>query len=402
MKSNRVSVLATAAMLSLGLTACGVIGSQADDSPVIIGADLELSGANAAVGKVYQDALELEVSQINANGGADGHPLQLVIKDNHTQPQTAVTDIASLTADPNLAAVVTGSCSACLAAVAQTLQDKKVPTISLAAADLTSLTAAAAAGAGSGGYLFKINPNAEDDAVMLAGQLQSDPSTPAHDYAVLTTDDAYGNTLASDLESQATKSNATETAKEQVAAGASDSRLRQAVQEAVDESPDALVIALLPDQATAAVAVAREERFSGAMYFDAIGAGDLFFNSDQTRNQMSGVSMVAPQDMVIDDVIATSPAETAAKEWFDAYTSKYGAFSAYSLYAADAIQLVANAIGTAHSTQRDQLRDAFENTQMEGFAGPLRFTPDSHSGLSPQALANVTVTDDGRWHLTAS
>ncbi|WP_203915921.1 ABC transporter substrate-binding protein [Rugosimonospora africana] len=394
MKSNRVSVLATAAMLAFGLTACGVIGSAADDSPIVIGADLELTGPYAAVGKVYQNALQLEVAQLNAAGGAGGHPVQLVIRDNHSQAQTATSDIASLT-QQDVAAIVTGACGECSAAVMKTLNAKQIPTISLAPADLADLTTQGTLVSGSSSYLFKLNPNPADNAAVLSAQMQTD--TNAHKYAILaTSNDGYGPALTKDVQTYAEKAQLEPVAPQQVAASANETGLRQAVHDALSQSPDAMVVSLLPAQATQVVALARNEDYHGPFYFDAIAGGDLFLPS---QGAMVGVKMVAPQSLVIDDIIATSPAQTARKQWFAAYTSKYGTFSAYSLYAADAARIISSAVANAGGTGHDQLRNAIEATQLEGLSGPLRFTPDDHSGLTSQALADVKMTDDNRWHL---
>jgi branched-chain amino acid transport system substrate-binding protein len=384
-------------MLPLGLTAaCGVIGAQADTSPVVVGADLELSGANAAIGLTYKQALQLEVQQINAAGGANGHPLQLDILDNRTDPQVSATNIAKFAAEPDLAAIVTGSCSACLAAEAKTLGEKKIPTISLASIDLDQLNTDTK-------YIFKLSPNSGDDADLLASELRSDREldAPPTKYAVLSGDDAYGDAMTGDLKTQAQKAGASQVAIERLKATETTSgALSSSVHQAVSKNPDALVISALPTQATQVAVAALDAGFKGLVYFDAIAAGDLF-QPTATIPATDGVTMIAPQSLVIDDVIATSPAQTSRKQWFNAYTSKYANFSAYSLYAADAAQVLASAVKNAGVNDRDRLRDIIEATQLEGFSGPLRFTPDNHSGLTPQAMTVVTCTN-GRWHLATA
>jgi branched-chain amino acid transport system substrate-binding protein len=39
-----------------------------------------------------------------------------------------------------------------------------------------------------------------------------------------------------------------------------------------------------------------------------------------------------------------------------------------------------------------------ENAQFDGVSGPLRFTPEQHSGLMPQALISV-VAQENRWRV---
>ncbi|MBN1254158.1 MAG: ABC transporter substrate-binding protein [Deltaproteobacteria bacterium] len=53
-----------------------------EGSPYTIGVNLELTGPWAEVTKTVKQVLIMEVEKINAMGGVDGHPLELVIEDN--------------------------------------------------------------------------------------------------------------------------------------------------------------------------------------------------------------------------------------------------------------------------------------------------------------------------------
>jgi branched-chain amino acid transport system substrate-binding protein len=386
LRLHRVAALATAALLPLGPAGCKVLGDQTDTTPIVIGADLELSGADAAVGITYQRALQLKVDQVNATGGVNGRPLRLVVKDNRTDPTVSVTNIAELTGPDGAAAVVMGACSDCLMAVAKTVDDKKVPTIALAPASEVSKPVT------DRRYVFKLGPNADDNANALATELRNDG---IHKFALLTTDDINGSDAANAIRAQAMKVSATPSTPQLFKA--TDTDLTQPVHQALAKTPDALVVSAFPAQAQLVAAAARQAGFKGPMYFDSLAAGELF-QAGGASAATDGVVMVAPQALVIDDVIATSPAKTARKLWFNIYTSKFGNFSGFSLYAADAVQLVVNAVKTAHGTDHDLMRDAIEDSSFEGVSGPLRLTPDNHSALTPQALTTVVVTN-GRWRL---
>jgi branched-chain amino acid transport system substrate-binding protein len=383
----RVAVLAAAAALPLTVGACTVVRSAADTSPLVIGADLELSGVDAAMGATYQRALQLKIDQINAAGGANGHPLRLVVKDNHSDPTVAVGDVADLINEPDLVAMVLGACSDCDIAVAKTVDDKRIPTISLAPANGVSRPVA------DRRYMFKLGPNVDDDAAVLAGELASNG---VHKFAILTTNDSNGSDAANAITTQAKKINAT--ALEPELFKANDTDLSQPVRSVLAKDPDALVISAFPTQAGLAASAARAAGFKGTMFFDSLAAGDLFLQSGLASAATEGVVMVAPQSLVIEDVIANTPAKTSRRDWFNAYTSKYGGFSGYSLYAADAVQLVTNVITSSGSTDHQRLRDTMENAQFDGVSVPLRFTPEQHSGLMPQALISV-VAQDNRWRL---
>ena len=74
----------------------------------------------------------------------------------------------------------------------------------------------------------------------------------------------------------------------------------------------------------------------------------------------------------------------------------------YSSFAADAVQLIADAElragGEPGKVDRNALRDVLETAQLDGLSGPIRMTPDNHSGLMPQALTTL-VARGGRWRL---
>jgi branched-chain amino acid transport system substrate-binding protein len=107
--------------------------------------------------------------------------------------------------------------------------------------------------------------------------------------------------------------------------------------------------------------------------------------------------MVFTQILAIDDVIATTPAKAARKQWFRDYTSRYGSYSGVASFAADAVELIADAVGKVGGN-RQRIRDVLETSQTDGLSGPIRMTPDNHSGLMPQALT-LLVARKGRWRL---
>jgi len=69
--------------LSLILTLFWICAAHsAEMAPYKIGVNLELTGPWAQVCKILKMAMVMEVERINAMGGVDGHPLELVIEDN--------------------------------------------------------------------------------------------------------------------------------------------------------------------------------------------------------------------------------------------------------------------------------------------------------------------------------
>src|SRR4029453_928686 len=104
-----------------------------------------------------------------------------------------------------------------------------------------------------------------------------------------------------------------------------------------------LVVLAAPDQAALAAGNARAAGFKGRIYFDAAAASDMFIPNDAAA-ATNNATMVFTQILAIDDVIATTPAKAARKQWFRDYISRYGGYSGVASFAADAVDLIAAAV----------------------------------------------------------
>ncbi|MGE4299512.1 MAG: ABC transporter substrate-binding protein [Desulfovibrionaceae bacterium] len=72
----------------MALLALAAAGCQ-DRAPIRIGFSGQLSGAHADLGAVGRDGAILAVEQINAAGGVEGRPLELVVRDDQDTPDGA-------------------------------------------------------------------------------------------------------------------------------------------------------------------------------------------------------------------------------------------------------------------------------------------------------------------------
>jgi branched-chain amino acid transport system substrate-binding protein len=390
----RLSRRLTASVIASTLLAAGLAGCSADDesgdvTDVVIGADLASSSATDAA---YARALQLEVEQLNASGQLGNRRLVLKIQDNRSDQTASLRNISTFADDPSVAAIVTGSCAECIQGAAKTVAEKKVPTIALTAANMSHIEAA------NQRWVFKLGPNAGDDAETLIQQLRQ---TKTKKIAVLYSDDLYGSDAFAALTGGPGNPNLGKglqlVASQKVRATASD--ITQTVSTLTGGKPDALVVLTGPEQADLAATSARAAQFAGRLYFDAGAAGDLFIPSAAAA-AMENANMVFTQTLVIDDVVATTPAKAARKQWFRDYTSRFGSYNGVAAFAADAANLIANGLARA-GTNRAGIRDVLETSQIDALSGPIRLTPDNHSGLMPQALT-LLVARSGRWRLASS
>jgi branched-chain amino acid transport system substrate-binding protein len=374
-------------LLAAGLAGCDSGGDNSDTTEVVIGADL---ASSSPADTAYARALQLKIEQINASGELGNKRLVLRIQDNRSDQTASLRNIGTFADDPTVAAIVTGSCGVCATGAARTVNDKKVPLITLMGANLTDVQAI------SQRWVFKLGPNAGDDASALIAELQR---TKTRKIAVLYSDDLYGNDAFNALtgSDSLTKAGISLTASQKIKPAATD--ITQTVGTLTDSEPEALVVLADPEQAQLAAVSAKTAQYPGRLYFDAGAAGDLFIPQEASA-AMNGATMVFTQILAIDDVVATTPAKASRKQWFRDYTSRYGSYSGVASFAADAADLIAAGV-IRGGTDRARIRDVLETSQTDGLSGAIRLTPDNHSGLMPQALT-LLVARSGRWRLATA
>ncbi|PTA45452.1 ABC transporter substrate-binding protein [Micromonospora sp. RP3T] len=387
-RSASIAVLASA-VLATTLTGCGIGGEPQDTSPIVIAADLELSGASAPIGKVYQRALELKVDQMNASGVLSGRKIELRVKDNRSDAAESLRNINDFSADAQVSAVIMGGCNECAVGAARMISDKRIPTIALASAGAVTEPI------DQRRYVFKLAPNAVDSAAALTTELTR---RTIRKVAVLHSADGYGQEGLAALRREFGKTSVKLVAAEAVRT--TDTEVSAQIDDLVDKKPQALILWTPPEQATLAATTARQRNYRGSLFFDASAAGELFLGPSARSTELA--TLIFTQTMVIDDVIATTPAKAARRQWFQDYTARFGGYNGFSSFAADAVQLIADAEqragGERGKVDRDALRDVLETSQLDGLSGPIRMTPDNHSGLMPQALTTL-VARGGRWRL---
>ncbi|GAA4203741.1 hypothetical protein GCM10022220_13300 [Actinocatenispora rupis] len=381
---------AAAVAVLLSAAGCGSLSMAAPaQRRVVIGADLSLSGPDSDAGAVLRDALQLRVKELNEQGAITNGKLVLTIRDNRSDAGTSAENIKAFQRDSDTTAAVTGPCDACLTRTAPLVAAGQLPVISLAAADLPDGTA------GAGSPLFKLAPNPADDATTLVDLLVS---RHAKHVAVVTDLGPYGQATAAAL-GRAAASRKLDLADPVAASGSVDSITQKLLYQNIQQSdgtvrePDAVVVVAGPDRAPQLVAGLRAEKYRKTVALSAMAADRLFLRDAK----LDGCYLDFPPILAMDDQVASTPEKAAQKQWFDDYTSAYGGYRATSGFAADALQIIAAAVNDG-GTDPAKLRAAIETTQLDALSGPVRFTPDNHSGLTPQSL-DVLQAANSRWHL---
>lgn len=105
MQSTLGRILALTVVVVVGFTPVAGHGAPAGREPIKIGAILSLTGAAGALGQREKESALLAVDEINAKGGVNGSPIELVVEDTKSDPNAAVSAFNKLTGRDKVTAI---------------------------------------------------------------------------------------------------------------------------------------------------------------------------------------------------------------------------------------------------------------------------------------------------------
>jgi branched-chain amino acid transport system substrate-binding protein len=182
--------LAAGVALGYGLTASGPSGSKIT-SPIKIGVLEPLSGALAGPGLGIVDAIKLAAAQVNASGGIDGQPIQLIIDDVQTDPQTALTNLQNLYSLQGVQVVIGPPTTQQVLTIEQYATQNHI----------LMITSSATAGqlTNSSAYFFRTVPSDNIQTQAVAAYINAKGYQKV---AIVTRNDAFGQGIANSLQSE--------------------------------------------------------------------------------------------------------------------------------------------------------------------------------------------------------
>ena len=96
-----LSLVLVIAMASLMIAACG-----GDDSPILVAVTAPLSGTNARYGESIVNGATMAMDAVNANGGINGRQVEIVARDDRSDPNEGVSIANEIVANQNILAVL--------------------------------------------------------------------------------------------------------------------------------------------------------------------------------------------------------------------------------------------------------------------------------------------------------
>lgn len=365
------------AALSLVAVGCGD-DAATSGGPVRIGQIVSLTGNYSPLGTENKKSVELAVEKVNRDGGVlGGRELEIVVKDDKSQPDQSVLAFNDLRGD-DVAAVIGSPFSNSALATIPSVDRAEIPYLSLTPADEQVHPVHP--------YVFVVPALASLYAERILQYLEATGVTTvavAHDtrssYAVAgyqgMKDKAAGHgvEIAADEEFQ---TDATEF-------GALFGHVRSS-------GAQALVV-----WATGAPAVALTKQYASAgldipLVLTGAQASKLFL--DPVGAAAEGVTVASSIGVVGPDLPAGKQKD-AISELTTSFAQKYGypppqfAQDGYS-----AVKLLVAAIEKAGSAEPERIRDALENLTLVTPNGEYAFGEDDHAGLGPEFIAVTTVS----------
>ena len=116
-------------ILGAFVAALGVIAPASAQNKVVIGISAGLTGYLATIDRAWVDAVRIGVDIVNEQGGVLGGKFEVVVEDNRSEPQEAVTSYRKMMSSDNAKVFISGCLSAGNFAAAPIVMRQKIPMV---------------------------------------------------------------------------------------------------------------------------------------------------------------------------------------------------------------------------------------------------------------------------------
>lgn len=382
-----LAVMAAAGLLLSGCASGQDTGgkSGAGKEPYKIGAVVDISGNSSSLGLPERDTLLMQVEKLNAAGGINGHPVELTILDNKSDETEAVLAVKKLN-EQKVLAVLGCSSSGPSMAMINTVQNEKLPMISMAAASTIVEPVK------DRYWVFK---TAQSDLVTvknIIGYLKEKGLTRV---AFLYMNNAYGDGGKSVFVKEAAAAGIQIVVEEKFEA--SDKDMTPQLTRVKAGAAQAVIVWAIPPSASIITKNFRDIGLSIPL-IHSHGVGNQNF-IDLAQGAADGVILPIGKLTVADQIPDSDPQKQVLLNYINDYTQKYQtAPNSFGGYAADALSLLVDAIQKV-GPDRAAIRDQLEKTQnFVGVSGVFNLSAEDHNGLGADSMVLVQI-QNGQWQL---
>ncbi len=360
--------------------------------PIKLGAFFDLTGPSAAIGTPTKLVAEMVVKKINAEGGINGRPLQLVIADDEGDPTKAAIIAKKFIEADKVVAIIGPTRTDTGMAAKPIIEQMKVPTFMCVGGDPVIM-------GGKFGPFHWTFKSPQRTSVAVQKTFSYMKKKGLQNIAIITAADGFGRDGKFWLEKLAPEYGLKIIASESFQPTDSDMTTQLVKLKAA--SPQAIICWTI-GKAGAIVAKNVKQLGITVPLFQCHGLPDPIYIK-LAGEAAEGNIMPSTKLMVANQLPDKDPQKKVILEFIRLYKEVYKydrqfPINTHSGYAWDAIYIVANALKKA-GTDREKLRDEIEKTKgYVGVSGIYNITPEDHNGLGTDSMVMVQIVK-GDWQM---
>ncbi len=361
--------------------------AQAGTEPYKVGAVFAITGTASFLGEPEKKTAEMIAEEINAQGGINGHPLQLIIYDDESDATKSTLAVKKLIKTDQVPVIIGPTQSDASLAVAPIAEEAQVPLISCAASYKIVEPVSERR------WVFKV---AGSDKHVVGKMYDYMKAKGITKIGIMTASTGFGASGREELLRLAPEYGITVLADERY--GPKDTDLTAQLTKMREAKVEAIVNWSVGPTQVLAVKAWRDLKMDNIPLYQSHGFGSRK-NIELAGGAAEGVLLPLARVNVGPLLPDTQPQKKVIMAYTQAYEKKYNEpVSSFGGHAWDSLHLAVAAL-KAVGPDPAKIRDFLENTK--GFVGQhgiFNFSPQDHNGLSKDDLEMVVVKN-GDWAL---
>ena len=387
-----LSLMVALVMLVTTIAFTGCADNAADES-YKIGAIISVSGPASNLGVPEKQTLEMLTEELNASGGINGHPIEMIIYDDETDAEKTATLATRLIERDEVLAVIGSTFTGGTMAIVDTMNSQETPLVSLSAGiDIITPIEERF-------WIFK-TPQTEKEAVIEIYEYMK--AKGLNDIAIITDTSGFGAGGRKYLLSESETYGMNILDDQTFSSG--DTSMQSQLTHIKGTAAEAVVV-WATDKESSIVASDMQALQMTIPLYASHGIANMAF-IENGGDAANGVIFPAGKLLIADQVPASDPQQKVLVAYKEDFESRYGAgtISTFGGHAYDAFGIITEALKNMDDSldlaeSRALLRDEIEKVQnFIGTGGVFSMSPQDHLGMQPGSLAMFEIVD-GKWTL---
>lgn len=373
------------AMLLVVLTSLLGCASKPKE-PYKVGAVFAVTGFNSPLGTPEKQTVEMMVEQINAKGGIDGHPLQVIVYDTTSDATECVKLVKRLIEQDNVLAVIGPTSTGESLALVDTMTKAEIPLISCAASAQIVTPVAERK------WVFK---TPQSDVLAINEISEYLAKIGVKKVGLLCDAGGFGATGRTALVDALPKAGFTIVADEKF--GTSDTDMTVQLTKIGGSGAEA-IICWGTNPGPALIAKNMKQLNMTMPLINSHGIANPQF-IELAGDAANGVIFPAGKLLVASQLPDSDPQKSVLVKYLKDFETKYGAgtFSTFGGHAYDALAMVVDALAKV-GADKAKIRDYIENNikNYPGTGGMFNMSPTEHNGLAKGCFVMIKIAG-GKW-----